>query len=723
MNISWTPVVLVDVAGSILTLFIALGCANNSWLWLSRKTNDIFRQYVFLVTIAFVIFAVSRSFGHLLKQLLLFNDLGMVWKNISPYSGAVNSVTFVVIFSFCIYFNRLKGVHVQIERYRTSLEELVAERTRQLEESNLTLDTILNSANPICMVSLDFEMLIANTAYYKLWPKRAARGEVLKCFESRPGPSCGTDSCPINQISKGRNEVVGQFVKELPDRQGHFIVTARPFEGVDGKTAGVVESFQDITEQVKVTDELIAERERLSVTLRSIGDGVLATDTRGDIILLNSAAEQITGWSQAEAIGQPFEEVFNIKDKYDPDATVHDMMTETFSSSYETLMEPKTLLTKAGEEILVSEHGAPVRDSKSQVVGAVLVFRDVTESSRMEDEMAKIQKLESVGVLAGGIAHDFNNLLTAILGNINLALDKTEKGDEVYELLTESEKASVRAQSLTSQLLTFSKGGEPVRKLSTVPEMIRDSAGFVLRGSNIQCNYNFDDDLWAAEIDSDQISQVIQNLVLNAGDAMPAGGTIDIDCVNYDNVDRSDFLKIGKYLKIAITDHGKGIPAENIEKIFDPFFSTKEQGSGLGLATTHAIVNNHDGHIEVESEEGRGTTFTIYLPATEKDFRDKDEKVQTDHPVTAGGGRLMIMDDEEMIRVMVGKMLGRLGFETVSAADGEEAIRLYQEAIDQEDPIRGVIMDLTIPGGMGGKEAVIEILKIDPGAKVIVSSG
>ena len=724
MNISWTPVVLVDVVGSIFTLFIALACAHNSWLWLHRKANDIFRQYVFLVTSAFVVFAVSRSFGHLLKQLLLFSDLDTVWRSISPFSGAVNTATFMVIFSFCIYFNRLKGVHLQVEKYRSGLEDLVKERTRQLEESNLTLDTVLNSANPICMVNLDFEILSANKAYYEIWPKRAAEGEVLRCYESRPGSACGTDSCPVRMIRQGSDEVVEQSVKQLAGgRSAEFIVTARPFRGADGSIIGVVSSFQDITEQKKVTAELLAERERLNVTLRSIGDGVITTDTSGNIILLNRAAEKITGWHQAEALGRPFDEVFNIMEEHDPDATIQDKMTETISSAYETLQEPKTLHTKAGEEKLVSEHGAPVRDEQSRIIGSVLVFRDVTESSHLEDELAKIQKLESVGVLAGGIAHDFNNILTAILGNINLALRKTAEGDQIHDLLASAEKAAVRAQGLTSQLLTFAKGGEPVRKLSTIPEMIRDSAGFVLRGSNVQCAYRFADDLWTAEIDTDQISQVVQNIVLNASDAMPDGGTIDIDCVNHLSDDDTPFLRAGKYVKISIVDRGSGIPAELMEKIFDPFFSTKEKGSGLGLATTHAIVKNHEGHIEVESKEGEGAVFTIYLPASAESPDVLEEREQLPVIGTGGSGRLMVMDDDEMIRELVGKMLEGLGYETLFAEDGEEAIRLYREAMDRGEQIIGVIMDLTIPGGMGGKEAVQEILKLNPGARVVVSSG
>ena len=722
MIISWTPVVVTDIVGSVLTLLIAVLCVYRAWEWLRRKPNDIFRHYLFLLTFAFVLFAVSRSFGHLVKQILDLRGLDHLWRQISPFSGAVNTTTFVIAASFSIYFNRLQKVHQEIEKYKNSLESLVEKRTRMLEESHATLETVLNSANPICMVNLDFEIIDANKAYYEIWPKQSATGEKMKCYESRPGRTCATSSCPVKLIKGGTEEVVNKQSKDFDGGETRdFIITARPFRDPEGRLIGVVESFQDITDQERAAAELMAEREQLNVTLRSLGEGVITTDTTGNITLINKAAEEITGWSQEDALGRPFEEVFNVFDE-DPDSTVDQPMDKTISSGYETIAKPKRLVTRDGEQKLVSERGAPIRDVESRVTGIVLVFRDVTEQRRMEEEFAKIQKLESVGILAGGIAHDFNNILTAIVGNINLAMSRVDQEDPVHDLLASAEKASNRARNLTMQLLTFSSGGEPVKKIATIQDIIRDSASFILRGSNVQCGYKFAENIWTVEIDPGQIGQVIQNITMNGDAAMADGGTIEIECNNYLQEEASPVLAAGQYVRIAIRDQGAGIPPEIIDRIFDPFFSTKEEGSGLGLATTHSIISKHQGHIEVDSELGKGTVFTIYLPASGEAVavsKGKEAKPQEG----GGGRRIMVMDDDEMIRSLVGKMLSMLGYETLFAGDGKEAIRIYLDAHERKEEIALTIMDLTIPGGMGGKEAVSEFLKIDPEAKIIVSSG
>ncbi|MEN8136527.1 MAG: ATP-binding protein [Thermodesulfobacteriota bacterium] len=722
MIFPWSPVVIVDIVGSLLTLVIASLCAYSSARWYRQKPNDIFRHYVFLLTLTFVLFAVSRSVGHLLKQLLHFSDLSSVWMTIAPYSGSVNTMTFVIIVSFSLYFNRLQKVHGEVEKYKSGLENLVDERTRQLEKTNITLETVLNSANPICLVNLDFEILKANKAYYDYWPKEKADNGVLKCFDSRRGSGCGTDSCPVNLISQGTDEVVKQFSKELDNGEiGEFIITARPFRDINNDIVGIVESFQDITAQTNATRKLAAEREQLNVTLRSIGDGVITTDTLGNIVLINKAAEEITGWTQIEAVGKQFDVVFNIIDK-DHGSSGKDLMLETCSVPAGTISAPKILVKKDGTERLVADSSTLIRNMESQAIGAVLVFRDVTEKIKTEEELSKVEKLESVGVLAGGIAHDFNNILTAIMGNINLALTRIEPADEIYELLSSAEKASARAKNLTQQLLTFSKGGEPIKSVATIQEIIKDSAGFVLRGSNVQCEYLFAEDLWGVEVDTGQISQVIQNIILNAAAAMSGGGTISVKCSNHFNDKGTIFLKGGQYVKVSVTDQGVGIPVDKIDKIFDPFFTTKKTGSGLGLAISHSIINSHGGHIEVESKPEIGTTFTFYLPAS-GEISQASVKQELVADNAEGKGLVMIMDDDDMIRVLVGNMLDSFGYGTVFAQDGEEAIKLYLESKESDEPIAVIIMDLTIPGAMGGKEAVQEIHKIDPEAKVIVSSG
>jgi len=367
-------------------------------------------------------------------------------------------------------------------------------------------------------------------------------------------------------------------------------------------------------------------------------------------------------------------------------------------------------------EDIVAERTKQLRETNIEL------HNEIFEKSKMQEELLKAKKLESVSVLAGGIAHDFNNILAAILGNINLALIFTEEDDKRHKLLSQAEKASLRAKDLTQQLLTFSKGGEPVKTIASIGEIIRDSADFVLRGSKSRCDYHFAEGLWPVKIDSGQIGQVIQNIIINAFHAMPEGGVIDVTCANYDKAQGDALLnQTESYIKITIKDSGIGIPPTLIDKIFDPYFSTKHEGSGLGLAISHSIINKHGGHIMVDSVQGEGSTFAIYLPALEG---EKIGEPQEGKPLQIrDSGKVLVMDDEEMIRSIADEMLSHLGFHVVLAKDGAESIDFYKKEMEADTPFDFVIMDLTVPGGMGGKEAVKKILQIEPKAKVIVSSG
>ncbi len=368
-------------------------------------------------------------------------------------------------------------------------------------------------------------------------------------------------------------------------------------------------------------------------------------------------------------------------------------------------------------DVEITSHTLTFGGKRAEVVLAY----DVTERRRLEQELVKAEKLESLGILAGGIAHDFNNLLTAILGNISLAKTYAQSGDKTYERLADAEKASLRARDLTQQLLTFSKGGAPVKKTISIKELIGDSACFSLRGSGAKCELSIADDLLHVDADEGQISQLMNNLVINARQAMPSGGMIRVRCENL-TIGKDDQapLKKGTYVRISVSDEGVGIPEENLEKIFEPFFTTKPKGSGLGLATCYSIVKNHGGHIVVESEVGVGTTFYVYLPASGQEARKK--KQEPEGP-SCGSGRILFMDDEEVVRNVAGEMLTSLGYEVAFAHDGMEALDLYATAMASGKPFDGVIMDLTVRGGMGGKEAVKKLCELDPAAKVIVSSG
>jgi nitrogen-specific signal transduction histidine kinase/ActR/RegA family two-component response regulator len=359
----------------------------------------------------------------------------------------------------------------------------------------------------------------------------------------------------------------------------------------------------------------------------------------------------------------------------------------------------------------------------------ITVLRDITERKKLEDELLKMQRLESIGVLAGGIAHDFNNNLQSILSCVTLAKTYVNPEDEVYEKLEEAKKVVIQSKSLTQQLLTFSKGGEPVKNTISISKLIKNSVNLALSGSNVRCEFGIPDDLWSVEADKGQLNQVISNLIINADQAMPEGGNIKVWAENI-NVAEKGLLPVeeGNYVKINIEDQGTGISHENLQKIFDPYFTTKQKGSGLGLATCYSIIKKHDGHIDVESEVGIGTVFHLYLPSSRKEISKEDVSGKVDgkcvEKITPLVGRkILLMEDEAIIRLAVTQHLRNLEYEVETAEEGAKAIELYNKAIESGKSFDAVIMDLTIPGGMGGKETVKRLLEIDPEVRVIVASG
>jgi len=357
--------------------------------------------------------------------------------------------------------------------------------------------------------------------------------------------------------------------------------------------------------------------------------------------------------------------------------------------------------------------------------------KEIDEKEKMKNELIRVEKLESIGLLAGGIAHDFNNILSVIIGNLSLAQVHAEEQGKIAQLLIETEKSCFRARDLTKQLLTFSKGGAPVTKIMKINELIQETVIFALRGSNVRHEFSIDSDLSSVKVDEGQLNQVINNIVINASHAMPDGGVVKIKAKNIEIEPENTFntpLNPGQYIQISISDQGDGIAEKDLQTIFDPYFTTKQNGSGLGLATSHSIIEKHKGFITAVSEKSKGATFFIYLPAF---LAETDESIEKTNQTTAslegeivkGKGRVLVMDDEELIRDFFYDMLTFLGYESDFAEDGVSACEKYKEAMLNNEKFNAVVMDLTIPGGMGGKDAIKEILKIDPEAKVIVSSG
>ena len=479
---------------------------------------------------------------------------------------------------------------------------------------------------------------------------------------------------------------------------------------------------EQIIQREKAEQDLLAEKEQLAVTLFSIGDGVITTDTFGNIMLINKAASHLTGWPESEAIGVPLENVFHIIDE-----TTHHRCGSPVDRVIVT-HRPLTvdlsylLVSREGKERIIASNAAPIHDKDQNVIGVVLVFRDVTEKKKYEADILKTSKLESVGILAGGLAHDFNNILTAILGNISLAKIQIDQEDDVYPFLEQAEEASVRAKNLTQRLLTFARGGSPVRKILPIGELIREAVGFALTGTNIHARFEIDADLWPVNCDRNQILQVIDNLIINSIQAMPEGGQV---LVKAENLDLQETLMLpiseGPYVNIEIHDQGVGIPEKYLTKIFDPYFTTKHKGSGLGLATVYSIIKNHEGHIMVDSEVAVGTTLNVYLPAVPEESSNK--KPEASVKFISGTGRILVMDDEKIVRQIARQLLERCGYEVSVAGDGSEALEMYKQALEENNRFDLVLMDLTIPVGMGGKEAIKFLMEMDSDVKAVVSSG
>jgi len=469
--------------------------------------------------------------------------------------------------------------------------------------------------------------------------------------------------------------------------------------------------------------DIAAEKERLAVTLRSIGDGCITIDNDGVIALMNPVAERLTGWTQAEASGKNLGEVLILLNEQTRRPYKGAIAQIIESGSAAEIVGMTLIVSREGTERIIETNAAPIREGAARKNGVVLVLRDVTERYRILEERQKAEKLDSLGVAAGGIAHDFNNLLTAILGNLSLVLFNPKLDPGIEERLVSAKKASLRAQELAQQLLTFAKGGAPIKQTASVAQLLRDTAGFSLRGSNTRSEFQIAEDLWPAEIDAGQMSQVIQNLALNADQAMPAGGTLRIGCENVDfQTDNArPGLTAGRYIKVTVQDEGIGIPEEYVKKIFDPYFTTKPKGSGLGLATAYSIIRSHNGIIEVVSQPGEGTCFFIYLPAS--DGLVLPVATEAKAPISHHAARVLVLDDEEAICALVTCALEPLGYEVVETNDALTAIARYQEALDTGRRFDVVISDLTIPGGMGGQEAVRRLQEIDPTVKAIVSSG
>lgn len=396
-----------------------------------------------------------------------------------------------------------------------------------------------------------------------------------------------------------------------------------------------------------------------------------------------------------------------------------------------------TLSNRQAGKFLDNTRGAIENMSSAEIRGLLVeLLTNLIELERRYEDLHKEmrdmeeKKLESIGVLAGGLAHDYNNLLSAIMGYVSLARYRTRDDDEASEYLMQAEEAARRARELTGELITFSRGGAPVKKPGSMGDVLRESTKYSLEGSRVTCDFLMPPAPWPVDFDEDQMKRAMKNFLVNAVESMPDGGSILVMLENCDEgiVRGRGEPGMEKCVKVSIRDHGAGIPERNLPMIFDPYFSTKKRGArkgmGMGLAIARSIIKKHHGHIHVESRVGVGSTFIIYLPASDKRPAPSDgAKAPLPEKPGAWGGKILVLEDEPMLGSLVKQMLDRFGYRAEHAIDGVEAIEMYRSAMESGKPFDGAILDLTVKGGMGGGTAILKLLELDPHVKAIVSSG
>lgn len=487
-----------------------------------------------------------------------------------------------------------------------------------------------------------------------------------------------------------------------------------PLKNDTGQITNFVKISRDITDLKRIEDELRESEAKNTAILNLQPDLIFIMDQEKRFCDYFISDTRDLAFSPDEFLGKRMQDIFSGD------------MVESFDKHYEKAVSTGEIVPY--EYTLYHQNRLQYFEARIIPFGEdkiMSIVRNVTEKREQEHELIKLKKLESVGVLAGGIAHDFNNVLAGAAGNIELASMELDSGHPASSYLERARKGLLRASSLTKQLLTFAKGGDPVIAVYDLNEILQESVLFNLTGSSVKPVFTLEKDLWLVKADKGQIEQVFGNLTLNAKQAMPEGGQLYVSASNSPQLP-APLTKAGKskgrFVKIIFKDEGEGIPALNLQNVFDPYFSTKQEGNGLGLATAYSIVKKHGGIIKADSSPGRGATFTLYLPA-EVSAENEHKESDNDKGPLLEGLKILIMDDEDYVRKVLSSMLSLMGISAEAAENGGDTLELYRKAMDQEQPYDAVIMDLTIPGGMGGKETLENLLVLDPGVKAVVTSG
>ncbi|MCX7872011.1 MAG: CHASE domain-containing protein [Verrucomicrobiae bacterium] len=526
------------------------------------------------------------------------------------------------------------------------------------------------------------------------------------------------------QIIKTGVPIVGKIEKETwcDGRVTYALTTKMPYRDKDGKIIGTFGISKDITELKEAQERLEQEKELLEITLASIGDAVISTDIEGRIVLMNRIAEKMTGWTNKEAIGEPLTKVFVIVNAETRKPAFNPVEKVIKTGEICGLANNTVLIAKDGSEKIIADSAAPIKDKGGKTVGVVLVFRDVSEKHMREKEMIKVARLEMLERLASGLAHDFNNILTAVMGNISFVKMLMSSNEQITGLLDQAEKACVHAKNITRQLLIFTKGGEPLKKPLNLNPLIKQAVEVAVYSTSVIVKYDLPKTELYVEGDDLQLSQAITHLVTYSVEAMKKKGDLFISATKTTSEEvPGKGLEPIDYAKIVIQDHSEGISSEKISKFFEPYSSHIGLGNGLGLASSDMIIRRHGGKIEIHSVLNKGTTFVIYLPLSKSKIVAEASKAVTSY--ANRGNRVLIMDDEESICSLVKMILEREGYQVETCYDGEETIRRYTAALNAGVPFDLVILDLTIEGGIGGKEVIVELKKINPKVRAVVSSG
>jgi len=603
------------------------------------------------------------------------------------------------------------------------ISERLAEDKRKLEQSQIESAIIDQSPVGISVRDRNGNLLLCNEKWAEIWNKPA---EDVQALLDRKQDELALDNRD-SYLGNYREDVVKIYTEggdlTVPDLYIKSLdkwLTQR-FYGIlnpSGDIGKVVVLTEDVTEEKRARsaeEALKRSDEKYEILVNNLPVAVFRSGMDGHLFSVNSTMlSMFAADSEKKLLNTRVEDLYL-------DSTDRMTFKESLSQFGQLDNYEVQLRRLDGSTFWASISAYGVKDGSGKIEAIDGIIRDISEIRELEEEILKRQRLESIGILAGGIAHDFNNILAAVLGNISLAKTYTNTTHPVYSKLDAAEKASVRASELTQQLLTFSRGGEPVKRLLHMDRILREASDFATRGSNVKCNVSVPESTWSVKADEGQIGQVISNLVINSMQAMPEGGIVDLVVENQQlSTMNSMSLDAGNYVTISVIDHGRGIAKENIDRIFDPYFTTKSEGSGLGLATVYSIVGRHGGQITVNSVEGDGSTFTVYLPASDQRHQ---QTISNTIEIARGSGTILVMDDEESVQAVIQEMLAQYGYKTEQALDGLSAVKLYKTAMDAGQKFDAVIMDLTIPGGMGGVESLARIIELDPDVRAIVSSG